>query len=162
MTNYSPPISEKAFHGDPNGQRRAPTRPTSIDTGEKADGIDFRQLWHSILEKLWIVVIFVLAGLFLALGYLARTPKLYEGHVVFEVDVEEPSVMGNSDMSNRMRTAFLSSQDAMRTIEQNLTNRFLLARVIRSEGLVDDRGRTLLGETVKTAETQSATAAPTA
>src|SRR5438067_4449413 len=102
MTNPSPPISEKAFHGDPDGQLRAPTRRMSLDIGEKHDRIDFRQLWHSLLEKLWVVVLCVLAGLFLALGYLARTPKLYQGHVVFEVDVEEPSVMGNADMSNRM------------------------------------------------------------
>src|SRR2546423_7017684 len=46
-----------------------------------------------------------------------------------------------------MRSAFLGSQDALRTIEQNLTNRTLLARVIRSEGLADDDGRALLGMT---------------
>src|SRR5438874_39635 len=38
-------------------------------------GFDFRQLWHSIIEKIWIVALCVLAGLFLALGYLARTPN---------------------------------------------------------------------------------------
>src|SRR5438874_4113691 len=46
-----------------------------------------------------------------------------------------------------MRSAFLASQDALRTIEQNLTNRTLLARVIRSEGLAEDEGKALLGIT---------------
>jgi polysaccharide biosynthesis transport protein len=108
-------------------------------------GFDVRHLWHSILEKSWIVVLCILAGFFLALGYLARTPKLYQGHIVLEVDVQEPTLVTGDGMSARMRSAFLASQDAMRTIEQNLTNRTLLARVIRAEGLADDGGRALLG-----------------
>src|SRR6476659_7168110 len=108
---------------------------------------DFRHLWHTILEKLWILILCTVAGLFLAFGYLARTPKLYQGHIVLEVDIQEPTLVRSDDMSSRMRTAFLASQDALRTIEQNLTNRTLLARVIRSEGLAEDDGRALLGVT---------------
>jgi len=114
-----------------------------FDTGNK--GFDFRHLWHTVLEKLWILVLCTLAGLFLALGYLARTPKLYQGHIVLEVDIHEPSLVRTDDGASRMRTAFLASQDALRTIEQNLTNRTLLARVIRAEGLAQDEGRALLG-----------------
>ena len=112
---------------------------------EQRSRTDFRHLWHTVLEKLWILILCTIAGLFLALGYLARTPKLYQGHVVLEVDIQEPTVVRSDDMSSRMRSAFLASQDALRTIEQNLTNRTLLARVIRSEGLADDDGRALLG-----------------
>ena len=112
---------------------------------EQRARMDFRHLWHTVLEKLWILILCTIAGLFLALGYLARTPKLYQGHVVLEVDIQEPTVVRSDDMSSRMRSAFLASQDALRTIEQNLTNRTLLARVIRSEGLADDEGRALLG-----------------
>lgn len=108
---------------------------------------DFRHLWHTVLEKLWILVLCTIAGLFLAIGYLARTPKLYQGHIVLEVDIQEPTLVRSDDGASRMRSAFLASQDALRTIEQNLTNRTLLARVIRSEGLADDEGRALLGIT---------------
>lgn len=108
-------------------------------------GFDFRHFWHAILEKIWIVALCVLAGLFLALGYLARTPKLYQGHIVLEVDVQEPTLVTNEDNPSRMRSAFLASQEAMRTIEQNLTNRTLLARVVRAENLADDGGRALFG-----------------
>ena len=55
-------------------------------TGHYAEGLqrfDFRRFWHSFVERIWIVAICVLAGLFLALGYLARTPKLYQGHTRF-------------------------------------------------------------------------------
>ncbi|HJY53452.1 MAG TPA: GNVR domain-containing protein [Candidatus Udaeobacter sp.] len=109
---------------------------------------DVRRFWHSFLERIWIVTICVLAGFFLALGYLARTPKLYQGHGVLEVEFQEPSFLPTEDSTTRMRSVFLASQEALRTIEQNLTNQTLLSRVVRSEGLAADGGRTLLGQTV--------------
>ena len=82
----------------------------------------------------------------LGLGYLARTPKLYRGHTVLEVEVQEP-ISFTDDSSARLRSTFLSSQEAMRTIEQNLTNQTFLSRVIRAEGLAADGGLALLGKT---------------
>src|ERR1700720_2170949 len=64
---------------------------------ESSHGIDFRHLWHVVQERLWLVVACMLGGLFLALGYLARTPKLYQGHTVLEVEVAEPTVLSNDD-----------------------------------------------------------------
>lgn len=112
---------------------------------ETTRGIDFRHLWHTLLERIWILVVCVLAGLFLALGYLARTPKIYQGHIVLEVEFAEPTMVASEDPTSRVRSMFLASQEALRTIEQTFTNRSLLARVIRSEGLADDDGATLLG-----------------
>jgi polysaccharide biosynthesis transport protein len=120
-------------------------------TGHYAEGFqrfDLRRFWHSFLERIWIVAICVLAGFFLALGYLARTPKLYQGHNVLEVEFQEPSFAPTADSATRMRSVFLASQEALRTIEQNLTNQTLLSRVVRSEGLAADGGRALLGQTV--------------
>src|SRR6266480_4211240 len=129
---------------------------------EPMRGFDFRQLWHSIIEKIWIVALCVLAGLFLALGYLARTPKLYQGHTVLEVEFQEPTVVSTEDSASRMRSSFLASQEAMRTIEQNLTNQTLLARVVRSEGLVEDGGRALLGQNITSRDASKATPRPVA
>ncbi|MGC2628147.1 MAG: polysaccharide biosynthesis tyrosine autokinase [Candidatus Udaeobacter sp.] len=120
-------------------------------TGEYADGshtFDFRRYWHSFIERIWIVAICVLAGLFLALGNLARTPKLYQAHTVLDVEFEEPSFIPTTDYATRTRSMFLASGEALRTIEQNLTNPTLLARVVRSEGLAQDGGRALLGQSV--------------
>src|SRR5687767_8435459 len=114
---------------------------------EPRNRTDFRHLWHTVLEKLWILILCTIAGLFLAFGYLARTPKLYQGHIVLEVDIQEPNLVRSDDGASRLRSAFLASQDALRTIEQNLTNRTLLARVIGAEGLAEDDGRALLGQT---------------
>jgi len=136
-------------------------------TGQYADGVqsfDFRRYWHSFTERAWIVAICVLAGFFLALGSLARTPKLYQGHTVLEVEASEPTPISTDDSTTRMRAAFLGSQEALRTIEQNLTNQTLLSRVVRSEGLAEDGGRALLGQGIVTEKSskpaQSADASP--
>src|SRR3954464_3798653 len=106
------------------------TSGASIDPHGERRGFDFRHFWHSLMERLWIVVLCVLAGFFLALGYLAKTPKLYQGHIVLEVDVQDPTPIRSEDPTMRLRAMFLASQEAMRTIEQNLTNRGLLSRVV--------------------------------
>src|SRR6202011_725882 len=117
---------------------------------ESQRGFNLRQYWHSLVERLWIVILCILAGLFIALGYLARTPKTYQSHGVLEVDFQEPTVAATEDNPMRMRSMFLASQEALRTIEQNMTNRQMLARVIRSEGLADDGGAALLGKSITT------------
>ena len=124
---------------------------------EPKHGFDFRRFWHSLVERIWIVALCVLAGLFLALGYLARTPNLYQGHTVLEVQFEEPTIITTEDPTARMRSMFLASQEALRTIEQNLTNQTLLARVIRSEGLAQDGGRALLGQGIVSGAASGAT-----
>ena len=79
---------------------------------------------------------------------LRERPSCYQGHSVLEVEFQEPSFLPTDDSTTRMRSMFLASQEALRTIEQNLTNQTLLSRVVRSEGLTADGGRALLGETV--------------
>lgn len=115
---------------------------------EPQRGFSLRQFWHTLLERIWIVALCLLAGLFIALGYLGKTPKTYQAHTVLEVDFQEPTFAGE-DSPARMRSMFLASQEALRTIEQNLTNRQMLARVIRAEGLADDNGVALIGTSVR-------------
>ena len=134
--------------------------PASLDAIEQKRGLDFLRLWHAIVERIWIVALCVVAGLFLGLGYLARTPKLYQGHIVMEVEFQEPSLVASEEPASRMRSMFLASQEALRTIEQNLTNRTLLARVVRAEGLADDGGRALLGRAVTATSTDSTKTSP--
>jgi polysaccharide biosynthesis transport protein len=122
---------------------------------ESQRGFNLRQYWHSLIERIWIVILCVLAGLFIALGYLTRTPKTYQSHSVLEVDFQEPTIATTEDNPMRMRAMFLASQEALRTIEQNLTNRQMLARVIRSEGLADDGGAALLGSSISTDSAKS-------
>src|SRR6185437_12174651 len=86
--------------------------PQTIEqTFEPKRGFDFRHFFHALRERLWIPVLCVLAGLFLALGYLARTPKLYQGHIVLEVEFQEPTFVNANDPDTRMRSMFLASQE---------------------------------------------------
>ena len=137
----------------------APSDHPAIDVMlESQRGFNLYALWHSFVERIWIVALCVLAGFFVSLAYLQRTPKIYSSHAVLEVDFQEPS-MAMEDNPMRMRSMFLASQEALHTIEQNMTNRQMLARVIRSEGLADDGGTALLGKTI-TAESSSKNASP--
>src|SRR5690242_16624494 len=124
---------------------------------EPQRGFNLRQFWHALLERIWIVGLCVLAGFFVALGYLGRTPKTYQTHAVLEVDFQEPTIVAGEENSARMRSMFLASQEALRTIEQNLTNRSLLARVIRAENLAEDDGRALVGGNANIKRTASPT-----
>lgn len=131
-------------------------------TDVQRGGFNFRRFWHSLLERIWIVAICVAVGFFIALGYLARTPKTYQAHAVLEVDFQQPSFVSGEDTPMRMRSLFLASQEALRTIEQNLTNREMLARVIRAEGLAEDNGAALLGTSLNASNTKKDSAPPKA
>src|SRR6266513_3512566 len=141
----------------------APSEHPAIDVMlESQRGFNLRQYWHSLIERIWIVALCVLAGLFIALGYLARTPKTYQSHGVLEVDFQEPTIGATEDNPMRMRSMFLASQVALRTIEQNLTNRQMLARVIRAEGLADDGGAALLGRSISSEAAKNSSPPPKA
>ena len=140
-----PETSATAPHFRAASPAKGPVAPVAEPPGEAGRGIDFRHLWHTLTERIWILAVCTVAGLALALAYLARTPKLYQGHVVMEVEFAEPTMVTNEDSASRMRSMFLASQEALHTIEQNFINRTLMARVIRAEGLADDDGRALLG-----------------
>src|ERR1035437_6554587 len=127
---------------------------------ESQRGFSLRQFWHSFIERIWIVALCVLAGLFIALGYLSRTEKTYQSHAVLEVDFQEPTVVSTEDNPMRMRSMFLPSKEALHTSEQKMTNRQMLARVIRAEGLADDGGAALLGQSISTESAKGATPAP--
>jgi polysaccharide biosynthesis transport protein len=138
-------MSQSAHSSVVPGQIFSPTTGAPIDPSGERRGFDFRHFWHSLMERIWIVALCVVGGLVISLVYLARTPKLYQGHVVLEVDVQDPTPIRSEDPTMRLRAMFLASQEALRTIEQNITNRSLLSRVVRAEGLADDGGRAFLG-----------------
>ena len=93
------------------GQIFSTTTGASIDLDAGHRGFDFRHFWHTLLEKLWVVVLCVVAGLFLGLGYIASTPKLYQGHVVLQVELQEPTLFEDSAARSRdaLSPASLSS-----------------------------------------------------
>ena len=120
---------------------------SGLPPGAGGGGFDYRHLWHQLLEKLWVIVLCTLAGLFLALGYLSRTTPLYQSRVTLQVDLQDPDVVAvaGARSGSLGGTLGLASLEALRTIEQNLRNRALLVRVIRADNLAADGGKALLG-----------------
>src|ERR1700716_3388875 len=107
-----PPSSQPAFTTPTTvvpGQVFSTTTGTNLEVTPERRGFDFLHFWHSLVEKSWIVALCVIAGFLCALVYLARTPKLYQGHVVLEVDVQDPTPIRSEDPTMRLRAMFLAS-----------------------------------------------------
>jgi hypothetical protein len=99
--NQSPDLVSPPNAAVVPGQIFSTTTGASIDSGAGHSGFDFRHFWHAIIEKIWVVVLCVVAGFFLGLGYLASTPKRYQGHSVLEVDVQERSLVDSDRPTGR-------------------------------------------------------------
>ena len=132
-----------------------------MDESEREGRFDLRAFWHLVVDKIWIVILCAVVGVGLSLVYLARTPKLYQGHIVLEVAFQEPSV-GATGTATRSLIPFLASDAALHTIEQKLVNSELMARVIRTERLADDGGQSFLGRNVSSIGSKSPSAAANA
>src|SRR5438477_12624878 len=85
---------------------------------ERQRGFNLRQFWHAFLERSWIVGLCVLAGLFVALGYLGRTPKTYQSHAVLEVDFQEPTFAAGEDSGTLMLCMFRARREGLRSGRQ--------------------------------------------
>ena len=133
----------------------APSHSTAANSG----GVNLQRAWHVVRERLWILVACVLGALLLATGYLVRAPKLYQSRLALQLELAEPMAVAGDEGASRMRAAFNASAESLRTIEQNLTNRTLLARVVRAEGLAADGGRALLGRSIVAADANPPTKA---
>ena len=57
--------------------------------------------------------------------------------------MQDTTGLQDNEVSSRVRTMYLATQEAMRTIEQNLVNRTLLARVVRAENLTGQSFRSV-------------------
>lgn len=140
--SHSSPTGAGSFQGGPGGGTPG--------------GLDWRQLWQTLLEKGWVIVLLTLTGLFLAWGYLARSPKLYQSRVVLEVQAQEATLVdtgggpgGSGPRPGGMSMFGLAGQEALHTIEQNLRNRALMIRVLKSENLLGADGARALLSTPK-------------
>jgi succinoglycan biosynthesis transport protein ExoP len=96
---------------------------------------DYRHFVHFAISKSWILLLLVLAGLLIAISYVARTPKVFQSRQVLEVDIAPQAIVNIQDV----RPQNLGALDQLRTIEQNLSNRTLMQRVVRALDLTRNR-----------------------
>src|SRR5437773_1357554 len=96
---------------------------------------DVRALLHTLLEKIWIIVLCVVVAGFLTAVHVLRSPKIYAANVVVEVQQQEEKVMTKVE---KVQQEDLRGLEVLRTIEQTLQSRTLLERVLETNNLARD------------------------
>jgi polysaccharide biosynthesis transport protein len=101
-----------------------------------AANFDFGHLYHLLLSKVWVIILFVFFGFCAAIGYLFWAPKIYESRAVIEVGQETPRVNNIQDFNTDNGAS--DSTEMLKTIEQALTSDTLLLHVVKANGLDKD------------------------
>ena len=97
----------------------------SAAPGAPPRGIDLRHLFHTLLDRAWIVLsVFVLVTL-LTIAYLQRAPRIYAATATLQVEQQEQKIL----KFDRVVQEDLRSSETLRTILQTLKTRSLLERV---------------------------------
>ena len=108
------------------------------NSSRKADTVsiapNFRAIYHTLLEKAWLIVIAVLLSAVAGAVYVVRTPKVYAARSVIQVEQSERKVVNIQDVAQED----LRAVELVKTIEQNLTSNELLARVVKAHDLAND------------------------
>ena len=99
-----------------------------------AAGFDIKRLYHTLMERLWLVAICVVLAVLITAGYIQRQPTLYAADAIVQIEQEEARVV----KVEKFQTEDLRWMDALRTIEQTLKSRAVLERVSESLNLAKD------------------------
>jgi polysaccharide biosynthesis transport protein len=98
--------------------------------------LDLAHLYHLLLSKAWVIIMFVILSLAAAIGYILWAPKIYESEAVIEIGQETPKVSNTQDFStDNLETV---SDSLLKTVEQALMSDTLLLDVIKTNGLDHD------------------------
>lgn len=84
------------------------------------------EVLHVLRERAWLMVVCVIAGLFVGLGYAARQAKIFRAEAVLEVASEDPNVLKFGDG----RSQDYTNQDAMQTTVACFRSRLMLKNVV--------------------------------
>lgn len=115
-----------------------PKRPSGpqADAFEPVSGLlDFNRLGQIAWRRCWLPVLFTLLGVGAGLYYLSKSPKMYQGVAVVQVEQEPREMMKFQDAGSDQD---FRSPDVVKTFEQVLSNGSLLLAVVRANGLDHD------------------------
>ena len=104
------------------------------ETFAPKSAFNFQSLYHVLLDKLWLIAIFLVIALLLAAAYLQRAPRLFSSTATLQVEQGDQKVMN----IQKVQQEDLRGLEVLRTIEQVLKSRALLERVITSNRLDKD------------------------
>src|SRR3954470_6771523 len=96
--------------------------------------INFRQYWHIVLERRWLVITAFFTVLLLTAIYLARAPRIYQASVRLQIDRESGNPLNVKDAVS----LDTREQDYLQTQYKNLQSRSLLESVIETLKLETD------------------------
>jgi capsular exopolysaccharide synthesis family protein len=100
----------------------------------QAEPLDLRATYHVLREKLWLILLFVITAACVTGAYLYRAPRIYAAKVVLQVEQEEQQVIN----IQAVQKEDLRSAEFLKTVEQKLQSRALLARVVETNSLARD------------------------
>ncbi len=109
---------------------------TSASSGGAPRLLDFNRLGQIARRRWWLPALGAALGIAGGLYYLSRTPKLYLGVAVVQVEQEPHEMMNFQDAG---RGEDFRPPDVVKTFEQVLSNGSLLLDVVRANGLDKDR-----------------------
>jgi polysaccharide biosynthesis transport protein len=122
----------KAGFNMPLNNNKHPNNKADRYTPPAADEpIDIPALYYIILEKRFVILSLVVAGLLAAGVYLVRAPKVYAAETIVQIEQTPHKVLNIQDVNSED----LSGTEVPKTIEENLSNPALLQRVISAEHL---------------------------
>lgn len=117
-----------------NPNNRPSSRPNhrpSPSAGDAAPPIDFRMLYYTLRERAWMIALCLLITGLATTAYLIRTPKIYEGKLILQVEQEEQKILN----IQRVQHEDAASVEFLKTIEQSLESRTLFERVLDTNSL---------------------------
>jgi succinoglycan biosynthesis transport protein ExoP len=111
------------------------TPPTPLSHASRLT-FDFAHLYHLLLSKAWVIILFVILSLCAAIGYIWWAPKIYSSRAVIEIEQETPRVNNIQDFN--AENAGTNLPELLKTIEQALMSETLLIQVVKANGLEKD------------------------
>jgi succinoglycan biosynthesis transport protein ExoP len=113
---------------------KTPSAPLS---GASGATLDIAHLFHLLLSKAWVIILFVIVSLCAAIAYICWAQKIYASRAVIEVEQETPRVNNIQDF-NADNAAASNLPEILKTTEQALLSETLLLQVVKANGLDKD------------------------
>jgi polysaccharide biosynthesis transport protein len=106
----------------------------SMEEEDFSSTTNLRNLWHTLIDKIWIIALCACAAAFLSLLYLKHATRTYASKAVLQVEQDKPKVVNIESVQSEN----YSSIDFLKTVEQTLLSRSLFERVIDANDLAND------------------------
>lgn len=106
----------------------------SITAGANV-AISFNEIYHVLIEKLWLILTCILAGLLLGFAYISVATRKYEGKATIQVEQTDRPVV---TVEKTVQQEDIKGLEILKTIESNLQRRSLLIKVLRRKEFQND------------------------